>query len=166
MWVLTNGQGAATLVSASLTTHRNNVIYSTATDSPTVAAGLNLARRGIEPMETGDENYNNTCYGLEAFTGPCVQINVNNSFAANNLFYTAGGTNIVTTGGGGTGNAISNNTSNSTVTFIPMNGSGSFNVITDFMPTQNYTGGTGVPAWYDVRGVAWSPTWSLGALKP
>ena len=166
MWVLTNGQGTGPLVSASFTTHRNNVIYSTSTDTPTVAYGIYHQRQGAEPMETSNENYNNTCYGLEAFTGPCVQINVNNSFAANNLFYTVGGANIATAGSGGTGNTISNNTAASTVTFSPMNGSGTLGVITDFMPAQNYTGGTSVPAWYDGRGVAWSPTWNLGAIKP
>ena len=142
--------------------------YSPSTDTPTVAFGFYTSTEGIAPAPTAIENYNNTCYGLEAFTGPCVRVNATNSFAYNNLFYTVGGTNVATANCASscTGTTTGNNTGNSTVTFNPTNGSGTFRVITDFMPTQNYTGGTGVPVWYDAHEVAWSPTWNFGALKP
>jgi hypothetical protein len=66
----------------------------------------------------------------------------------------------------GTGNTVSNNTANSAANPLLMNASGSFGLISDFQPTQNYSGAADVPVWYDALGVAWSPTWSLGALKP
>jgi len=38
--------------------------------------------------------------------------------------------------------------------------------ITDWKPTANYSGGTGVPVIDDALGVPWSPTWDLGAVHP
>ena len=44
------------------------------------------------------------------------------------------------------------------------NASGTLSKITDYKPTANYSGGTSVPVFYDALGVAWSPTWDLGAV--
>jgi hypothetical protein len=169
LWTINTRAGVGLYSSAVNLTARNNVIYTTANDGPTLQAGLWMGRRGIEPPSTADEVYNNTCYALAvaAYTA-CIQLTSDNSnsFAQNNLFYGVGGNSLSAINNSGKGNTVSNNTSNSTVTFSPINASGSFSVISDFWPTQNYSGGVAVPVWYDALGTEWSPTWSLGALKP
>jgi hypothetical protein len=64
----------------------------------------------------------------------------------------------------GSGNTVSNNST--AVTSSPgfTNDSGTFNEISDYKPTANYSGGMTVPVWADALGVAWSPTWDLGAV--
>ena len=168
LWDLSNGQTVGLELSSSYSAIRNNVWYvpSNATSSP--AAGLSYQSRGIEPNPNHTEFYNNTCYGLKAFSNACVllQGNSNTSFAENNLLYTVSGSGVATVTNGGSGNTISNNSANGSTSFYPTNGSGNFTSIADFKPTQNYAGGAGVPVWYDALGEAWSPTWNLGALKP
>ena len=171
LWMLNNGEATGPHISASYTTARNNVVYvATGGGTVTTAYGLhaNTELASIPNQPYAIEYYNNTCYVTNTtlhFTGSCVYVPAStNSFAANNLLYNAGIAQA--TAGNTAGNTMSNNTSDSTATFSPTNGSGTFSVITDFTPTQNYSGGTDVPAWYDAHGVAWSPTWSLGALKP
>ena len=88
-----------------------------------------------------------------------------NSWAYNNLFYN-NGTNSPAVINNGSGNTVSNNTANSAANPLLINASGSWSMISDFQPTQNYSSGVEAPVWYDALGVAWSPTWSLGALKP
>jgi hypothetical protein len=88
-----------------------------------------------------------------------------NSWAHNNLFYN-NGSNTAAVANHGSGNTVSNNTTNSAASPLLINASGTFGLITDFQPTQNYSGGAEVPVWYDALGSAWSPTWSLGAFKP
>jgi hypothetical protein len=115
--------------------------------------------------------YNNTCYGLQVM-GSCVGFDGSNfsapainSWAGNNLFYNNGSGSPVVVNNS-SGNSVSGNTANSAADPLMNNASGSFSLISDFQPTQNYSGGDGVPVWYDALGVAWSPTWNLGALKP
>jgi len=66
----------------------------------------------------------------------------------------------------GTGNSVGAGSADSAADPLMTNAGGSFTLISDFQPTRNYAGGAAVPVWYDALGGAWSPTWSLGALKP
>jgi hypothetical protein len=160
------------LVSAVNETLRNNVWYVQSGDGNLSDYNMQISRRGVEPVASGVEVYNNTCYALTAQAGCAGFISGDganaagiNSWAYNNLFYNAGKSST-TIANNGTGNTVSNNSSNSAASPVLMNGSGTFSVISDFEPTQNYSGGAEVPVWYDAMGVAWSPTWSFGAIKP
>jgi hypothetical protein len=145
---------------------RNNVVYGPAGEA-TVGQCVIVARRSIEPAPTNIEVNNNTCYVPQTGNANLVGIslfNLSASFVENNLFYQSGSSNFRTiVGSAGT---VSNNTDNSTLNPDMTNGSGSFSLLSDFLPRENYTGGAEVPVWYDALGVAWSPTWSLGAVKP
>jgi hypothetical protein len=88
-----------------------------------------------------------------------------NSWAGNNLFYN-NGTRAPVVVDNGSGNTVTGNSADSSADPLLVNVSGSFSSIPDFLPTQNYSGGGVAPVWYDALGVAWSPTWSLGALHP
>ena len=66
----------------------------------------------------------------------------------------------------GSGNKVSNNTTNAAANPFLINASGSYRLISDFQPTQHFSGGAEVPVWYDALEVLWTPTWDLGALKP
>jgi hypothetical protein len=172
---VTNGTGyGATkmLISAVNETVRNNVFYVAASDPAISDYSMQISRRGVEPATSAIEIYNNTCYALTRQSGCAGFIGGDgtnaagiNSWAENNLFYNDG-TSSAPVGNNGTGNTVSNNTTNSAANPVLMNGSGSFSMISDFQPTQNYSGGAEVPVWYDAMGEAWSPTWSFGALKP
>jgi hypothetical protein len=160
------------LVSAVNETLRNNAWYVESGDGNLSDYNMQISQRGVEPVASGVEVYNNTCYALTAQSGCAGFISGDganaagiNSWAYNNLFYN-GGKSSATITNNGSGNTVSNNTSNSAANPLLMNGSGSFSVISDFEPTQNYSGGAEVPVWYDAMGVAWSPTWSFGAIKP
>jgi hypothetical protein len=164
--------GKQLLVSAVNETVRNNVFYMPGNASLYAIYGVQVAQRGIEPVPSGIEVYNNTCYAPDAVASQrCVGLdNIGglkapaiNSFAQNNLFYTpAGGhSTVVNTGNG---NTISNNTASPSSNPAFSNGSGNFSLITDFKPTANYSGGTSVPVWYDALGVPWSSTQDLGAV--
>jgi hypothetical protein len=116
--------------------------------------------------------YNNTCYALTTQSGCIGFISGDgtnaaggDSLAYNNLFYNNGASSSAVTNNG-SGNTVSNNTTNSAADPLPIDASGTFSLISDFQPTQNYSGGAGVPVWYDALGANWSPTWSLGAIKP
>jgi hypothetical protein len=153
------GGGRQILASAVNETLRDNVFNGTAAGGGT---GAQIAQRGIEPVPQGVEFYNNTCYGsgsCAAFSGTNFAAPGINSVARNNLFYNAG-----TISNSGSGNTISNNTTATSNNPGFTNGSGSFKVISDYKPTANYSGGMSVPVWADAMGVAWSPTWDLGAL--
>jgi hypothetical protein len=103
-----------------------------------------------------------SCAGFDGATFSAPGIN---SWAANNLFYN----NATTTPAvvdNGSGNTIGVNSADSALDPLLANVSGLFSVISDFQPTQNYAGGAQLPVWFDALGLAWSPTWSLGALKP
>jgi len=123
---------------------------------------------------TGFEVFNVTGYFPTGHVGSTVVQNdtsaswgaaAPNSYFLNIMMYTptAGSYTVVTNTG--SGNAISNNTSNATLNPAFTNGSGLFNVLTDFKPTANFSGGAFVPVQYDALGIAWSPTWDLGAVK-
>jgi hypothetical protein len=153
-------------------TARNNVLYVHSGATAISDHQIMVARRGIEPVAQAVEVYNNTCYAL-THVADCVAFTSGdgataagvNSWAYNNLFYNNGGTSAAVVNNG-SGNTVSNNTTNSAANPMVINANGSFNVLSDFEPTQNYSGGTEVPVWYDALGTPWAPTWSLGAIKP
>jgi hypothetical protein len=154
-----SGSGRELLVGAVNETVRDNVFYGPST------RGVQIARRGLEPVPQFVEVYNNTCSGL----GSCADFSGDNfaapgidSWAMNNLCYK--GTCV---GDNGTGNTVSNNSPNTSADPGFIDGSGTFSTIADFKPTSNYSGASDdVPVYYDALGVAWSPDWELGALHP
>jgi len=165
--------GKLLLVSAVNETVRDNVFYMPGTPSQYAYYGVQVAARGIEPVPSGVEVYNNTCYAPNAqpgqacvgFDGIAMRAPPINSVAQNNLFYVpAGGhATVVNTGAG---NTVSHNTATPTNNPGFTNGSGSFSFLSDFKPTANYSGGTSVPVWSDALGLLWASTWNLGALHP
>jgi hypothetical protein len=165
--------GRQVLVSAVNETTRDNVFYMPGNSSQYPIFGLQVAERGVEPVPTGVEAYNNTCYAPNAvstqtcigFDGLGLRAPPINSFAKNNLFYIAasGHSTVVDKG---TGNTVTNNTASPTSNPSFTNGSGSFSVISDFKPTANFSGGASVPVWSDALGVLWSSIWDLGAVHP
>jgi hypothetical protein len=159
-------------VSAVNATVRDNVFYMPGTLTQYPIYGVQVAQRGIEPVPSGVEVYNNTCFAPNAVGAQaCIafdnagslSIPATNSIAVNNLFYVAAGVHS-TVANSGAGNTVSNNTSSPTGNPAFTNGSGKFSVISDFKPTANYAGGVSVPVWYDALGVPWPPTWDLGAV--
>jgi hypothetical protein len=165
--------GRQLLVSAVNETVRDNVFYMPGNSSRYPAYGAQIAKRGVEPVPSGIEAYNNTCYAPSAVNGQtCIAFDgmsfaapATNSIAQNNLFYTpAGGHTTVTNTG--SGNTVSNNTASPSNNPLFTDGSGSFGLISDFKPTANYAGGTGVPVWYDALDVLFSLVWDLGAVHP
>jgi len=168
---VSGGFGRQILVSAVNETLRDNIFFVTAGAGSTPQYGAEVAQRGVEPVPQYAQFYNNTCYALQAL-GSCVGFDGSNfaapginSWAGNNLFYNNGSSSPVVVDNG-SGNTVSGNTADSAADPLMINASGSFSVIPDFQPTQNYSGGAQAPVWYDALGMAWSPTWSLGALKP
>ena len=169
--------GTQFLLSAQNTTVRDNVFNMTgAAIKQYPAYGVLAGQRGsLAPITQYVEVYNNSFYGSAdtfgsqtniafAVAGDLVSA-ASNSVAENNLAY------MLTTGGGstvqntGTGNTVSNNTATRTNNPAFTNGTGLYSIMSDFKPTAQYTGAlNGVPVIYDALGVAWSPTWDLGAV--
>jgi len=153
-------------------TARNNVLYVHSGATAISDHQIMVARRGIEPVAQAVEVYNNTCYAL-THVADCVAFTSGdgtaaagiNSWAYNNLFYNNGASSSAVVNNG-SGNTVSSNTPNSAANPLVINANGSFNVISDFQPTQSYSGGSEVPVWYDALGTPWAPTWNLGAIKP
>ncbi len=165
--------GKHLLVSAVNETVRDNVFYMPGTPSQYAFYGVQVAQRGIEPVPSGVEVYNNTCYAPNAvqdqrcvgFDGLAMRAPAINSVAQNNLFYVpAGGHTTVVNNG--TGNTVSNNTATPSNNPGFTNGSGSFSYLSDFKPTANYAGGISVPVWSDALGLLWALTQDLGAVHP
>jgi hypothetical protein len=163
--------GRQLMVSAVNETVRNNVFYMPGSPAKYAILGVQVAARGIEPVPSGVEVYNNTCVAPPGGSNQiCVGFNTigsmhaapTNSVAKNNLFYVAGS--HATVDNTGSNNTVSNNTVTTSGNPGFTNGSGSFSVISDFKPTANYSGGVAAPVWADALGVPWSPTWDLGAL--
>ncbi len=168
--------GALLLVSGANMTLRDNVFYMPGPSSTIYPIlGVQIAQRGAGNLLTVQYNevYNNTCYAPNSQPNQtCIGFDTIgsrsapsiNSVARNNLFYIPSRATGPSVDNTGSGNTVSNNTT--TVTNNPdfKNGSGSFNLISDFKPTANYSGGISVPVWYDALGVSWSPTWDLGAV--
>lgn len=156
----TEGYGRQLLLSGANNTVRDNVFR-----NASGSVGVQVAQRGIEPAPQFIEVYNNTCSGGAAAS--CVAFNNNgnsgtvqasNSWASNNLIFNSGAV-----ANSGAGNAV---TSNSTVTSLNpgfSNGSGSFASMSDFRPTANYSGGVTVPVLTDATGAPWGP-FDLGAV--
>lgn len=168
LWNLSNGQTVGLELSSGNTSIRNNVwlVPSNGTGSP--AAGLSYQARGIEPNPSGTEFYNNTCYGLVAFSNNCILLQTNSSasFAENNLFFSVSGAGLATVANGGTGNTISNNSANGGTTFAPTNNSGSFTSLMDFKPTAVFTGASSaVPNYFDGSLLSWIGSFTLGAIS-
>jgi hypothetical protein len=166
--------GRQLLVSAVNETVRDNAFYMPGTSSLYPIFGVQVAERGIEPVPTGVEVYNNTCYAPNAVQGQtCIGFNnvgdlatpATDSYAENNLFYTpaSGHSTVENTG---TGNMVSDNTASPSSNPEFADGSGSFSLISDFKPTASDSGGISVPVWEDALSVQWSPTWALGAVHP
>jgi hypothetical protein len=157
--------GRQLLVSAVNETVRDNVFYTAGASQPP-AWGVQVAKRGIEPVPSGVEVYNNTCDQVQvciALDGVTMAAAPINSVAQNNLFYipASGHATVVNTG---TGNTVSNNTVAPTSNPSFTNGSGTFSFLSDFKPTANYLGGTSVPVWSDALGLLWALTYDLGAV--
>jgi len=155
------GFGRQLLLSGSNNTVRDNVFH-----NASGSFGVQVAERGIEPSPQFVQVYNNTCYGggssaCVAFVTSGGGTAVANSWAVNNLIYNSGAV-----ANQGSGNTISNNTPATSSNPGFTNGSGNFGLISDFRPTANYSGGTSVPVLYDALGIAWAPTWDLGAVHP
>jgi hypothetical protein len=153
------GFGRQLLLSGTNITVRDNVFH-----NASGSYGVQVAKRGIEPVPQFVQVYNNTCYG--GGSSPCVAFNAMgnlaagiNSWAVNNLIYNSGAV-----ANAGTGNTVSNNSAATGSNPGFTNGSGNFSLISDFRPTANYSGGTIVPVLYDALGTAWAPTWDLGAV--
>ena len=168
---VSGGFGRQMLVSAVNETLRDNVFHVTAGDSTPPQYGAQIAQRAIEPVPQYLEFYNNTCYALQAI-GSCIGFDGTgfsatglNSWAENNLFYDNAVISAVVVDNG-SGTTVGANSTDSSADPLMVNAGGAFSLISDFQPTQNYSGGAAVPVWYDALGVAWSPTWSLGALQP
>lgn len=141
-------------------------------------SGLAVYQDGIEPAPTNVEVFNNTVtavagaqtlYGWvmnSQLPGASGNINPSNSQMENNLcYFPSSDTAFVScTFTAGSGLTIGHNTS--TVTNNPSftDASGTYEKITDWKPTANYSGGTSVPNIYDALGTAWYPTWDLGAV--
>jgi hypothetical protein len=153
----TNG-GRQILVSAVNETLRNNVFNQSVAGG---GQGIQVARRGIEPVPQFVEVYNNTCYAgtCAAFSGTNFTAAGINSWAKNNLCFTGS-----CISNGGTGNTVSNNSASTSSNPGFTNASGELKIISDFKPTGNYTGATSVPVWLDALGTPWPPTWDLGAV--
>jgi hypothetical protein len=152
------GGGRQLLVSAVNETVRNNVFNQSVAGG---GQGIQVARRGIEPVPQFVEIYNNTCdegtcaaFSGANFTAPGI-----NSWAKNNLCYLGS-----CISNSGTGNTVSNNSASTSSNPGFTDASGSLKVISDFKPTANYSGATTVPVHSDALGEAWPPTWNLGAV--
>jgi hypothetical protein len=163
--------GRQLLVSAVNETVRDNVFYMPGSNP--AAFGVQVTRRGVEPVPSGVEVYNNSCYAPNAaqnqvcigFDGVSFSAAAINSYAQNNLFYIpAGGHSTVVDQG--SGNTVANNSPSPANNPGFANSSGSFSLISDFRPTANYSGATSVPVWYDALGTPWASSWQLGAIHP
>ena len=167
----TGGSARQILVSAVNATLRDNIFYVTAGAAVAPQYGVQVARRGVEPVPQYVELYNDTCYA-QLTIGSCIGFDGasfaaagTNSWAQNNLFYDNGTTRPVVVDNG-SGNSVSSNSADSAADPLMLNASSNFTLIGDFQPSQNYSGAVAVPVWYDALQIAWSPTWSLGALRP
>lgn len=161
------------IVSAQNTTLRDNVFYSPAGQTNPSYYMVQLGARGNFPawQSQFNEVYNNTGVMLTNHSGqsmiafsaapPLTLVGIN-SVARNNLYFDAGGNPTITNNG--TGNTVSNNTVTSTANPVFTNPSGTFGVISDFKPTNSFTGGVSVPVIIDALGVTWPPTWDLGGV--
>jgi hypothetical protein len=165
--------GRQLLMSAVNATVRDNAFYMIGNSSQYPIYGVQIAQRGVEPIPSGDEAYNNTCYAPNAIAGQaCIGLDGNsmraaatNSSAKNNLFYTpaAGHVTVVNNG---SGNTVTDNTASPNLSPAFTDASGSFSLISDFTPTASYSGAVNVPVWLDALGVQWTTSWDLGALHP
>ena len=168
---VSGGSGRQILVSALNETLRDNIFYVTAGDLTAPQYAAQVAQRGVEPQPQYVQVYNNTCYALQlmgscvGFDGAGFAASGINSWAMNTLFYD-NATDRPAVVDNGSGNTVSNNTASSSADPLMVDAGGSFSLISDFQPTQNYSSGAAVAVWYDALGKLWRPTWSLGALAP
>jgi hypothetical protein len=176
-----NANGRQILASGANFSIRDNVFIITPSTTSNNNVGVQVAQRGIEPVPTFFEVFNNTCSstGLGIGTGVniCVRFtnagqltpagpSVSNSLAENNLAFNDN-TVIDNTGGTNSGtNTIANNTVTSTNNPGFTNGSGTLSFISDFKPTANFTlTNTPVPVYSDGVLISWQPVWDLGAVR-
>jgi hypothetical protein len=157
-------------------TARENAFYLAADSN----SGIQVCQRGIEPAPQHVENFNNSFYAasgsyngaaIVVSSGSCDSgtVDPSNSIFENNLGYfpnNQGAPVPMVANGNGSGNIISNNSSNTTANPGWSNASGTFKKISDWKPSANDTGATGVPVFYDALGLPWADTWYLGAVEP
>lgn len=141
-------------------------------------AALAVYQDGIEPAPTNVEIFNNTVQGVAGVQntygfamsshigGASGKTDPSNSQMENNMCYFPSSDSSINSCivSEGTSLTVGNNTSTWTNNPAFTDGSGTYEKITDWKPTAYYSGGTSVPNIYDALGVAWSPTWDLGAV--
>lgn len=165
----------AMIVSGQNMTVRDNVFYVGVSQTNPSYYMVQVGSRGNFPAWPAQNNevYNNTGLlrtsktgtAMVAFSGaPPMTVAGNNNFARNNMYYNVTVPAQPAVVDSGTANTISNNTVTSTAGPGFTNSSGTFNVISDFKPTLNYSGGISVPVQFDALGTPWPPTWDLGAV--
>ena len=153
------------MVSAVNETVRDNIFYMPGTSAKYAILGVQVAARGIEPVPSGIEVYNNTCYAPPGGSNQiCVGFDTigsmhvapTHSIAMNNLFYVAG--NHATVDNTGFGNTVSNNTVTTSANPGFTNGSGSFSAISDFDEklVTSSSAGTLIRLTSEPDGVSWS----------
>lgn len=164
--------GRLILISAVNETLRDNVAVMPGTSLLYPVFAFQSAQRGLEPPPVAIEMYNNTCYGPSPQSGQnCAGFSntgslgtaAASSYAKNTLYYTTASGHAAFIDSG-VSNTVSNNTGTATNNPAFTNGSTSFDIMSDFKPTANYTGGTSVPVQYDALVILWPPTWDLGAV--
>ena len=164
--------GRLIILGAANSTVRNNVFFSNVSGS---TFGLQIAQRGIEPIPTAVEVYNNTCYATGATIGQCIAFSAtnmtaagNSSWAMNNLYYNNGSTGTTVTNNG-TSNTVSNNSTNGATNPTMKNLiTGSLSLLGDFNPTTATTGATTVTVRLDAcapNRFSWLGAYRLGALS-
>jgi hypothetical protein len=133
--------GRLLMVSAVNETVRDNVFHMLGNSSHYPIYGVQVAERGVEPVPTGVEVFNNICYAPNTFSsqacigldGVTMRAPAIDSIVQNNLFYVpADGHSTVVNSG--TGNSITNNTASPTSNPAFTNASGRFSLISDFKP--------------------------------
>jgi hypothetical protein len=166
--------GSQQLISGRYITARDNAFYLPNNGS----YGVAVSQLGIEPAPTEVEVYNNSVTassGADLIRNGAIGILISssyksrvtdptNSFAENNLCYFPNHSSVPCVSASGSENTVSNNTSIVTDNPSWTDASGTFQKLTDWRPTANYSGGTTVPVYYDALGTPWSPTWNLGAV--
>jgi hypothetical protein len=164
--------GRQLLISASNTTIRNNVFDMRGSAAQYPIYGVQVGKRGIEPIPRGVEVIGNTCYAPDAidsqaciaFDGLALSGPPMESVAQNNLFFAPGHGHAVVIDNG-KDDIVANNGDSSEHDPAFTNGSRQFNLISDFKPTANYSGGAPAPSQYDALGKAWPATPDRGAVS-
>lgn len=138
---------------------------------------INIERRSnAAPAPTGVTIFNNSFYtstaNVNSSDTPFILIRSDVASGGvttrNNLGYSpnASGTPLMILDQG-SGNTADHNTINSQMKTNPNYTTVPPVLLGDYKPTSGYALGAGasVPNWHDALGIAWSPTWDIGAIK-